>query len=112
MGRFVAVRPIAFFSAIISKFGKTSSDLPAMLIATTQAAQAAADAATAIRKAQTARASGMGSGFMEAARVIRQPGPFGSENHEEAGFLYQFQALVVLGKQQIRSGLAPCVSEC
>ena len=75
----VAVRSMASLSA---------DDVSALVQAATDAAKAASDAAkaasdavTALREAQASRASG--GGFQEASKVVRQPEPFGSENHED-----------------------------
>ena len=68
----VAVRSMASLSA---------DDVSALVQAATDAAKAASDAVTALREAQASRASG--GGFQEASKVVRQPEPFGSENHED-----------------------------
>ena len=60
----------------------SAEDVSALVQAATDAAKAASDAVTALREAQATRASG--SGFQEASKVVRQPEPFGSENHEVA----------------------------
>ena len=59
----------------------SADDVSALVQAATDAAKAASDAVTALREAQASRSSG--GGFHEASKVVRQPEPFGSENHEE-----------------------------
>ena len=60
----------------------SADNISALVQAATDAAKAAGDAVTALRDAQAARSSGP-SGFQEASKVIRQPEPFGNENHED-----------------------------
>ena len=68
----VAVRSMASVSA---------DDVSALVQAATDAAKAASDAVTALCETPASRASG--GGFQEASKVVRQPEPFGSENHED-----------------------------
>ena len=68
----VAIRSMASLSA---------DDVSALVQAATDAAKAASDAVTALRETQASRASG--GGFQEASKVVRQPEPFGSENHKD-----------------------------
>lgn len=62
----------------------SDDDLRAMLTAATQAAQSASDAAQALQNAQSQRGTGVAGmdSFKEASRMVRQPDPFGSEDHE------------------------------
>ena len=65
----------------------TPDDFQAMLQAMTQAAQSAANAAQTLQALQAQQSSSSTSlpvsdNFKEARRMVRQPDPFGSEDHD------------------------------
>eukprot|EP00435_Cladocopium_sp_Y103_P063021 s303_g24.t1 len=60
----------------------SDDDVAALVKAASDAARAAGEAVTALRDQQASR-SALGGGFHEASKVVRQPEPFGSENHED-----------------------------
>ena len=61
----------------------TADDMQAALQAIQSAAQSAADAASTMKSLQDQRgAFTAGDNFKEASRMVRQPDPFGSEDHE------------------------------
>ena len=86
-------------------------DVAQLIQAATDAARAAADAAAALRDVQASRGTGLsGKGFSEASKVIRQPDPFGSENHEEdlskwQDFTVNFKAWLFYGDSGFESDL-------
>ena len=86
-------------------------DVSQLIQAATDAARAAADAAAALREAQASRGTGLsGKGFSEASTVIRQPDPFGSENHEKdlskwQDFTVNFKAWLFYGDSGLETAL-------
>ena len=86
-------------------------DVAQLIQAATDAARAAADAAAALREAQASRGTGLSEkGFSEASKVIRQPDPFGSENHEEdlnkwQDFTVNFKAWLFYGDSGFETDL-------
>eukprot|EP00435_Cladocopium_sp_Y103_P046478 s88_g13.t1 len=86
----------------------SADDVSAFVQAATDAAKAASDAVTALREAQAPRSSG--GGFQEASKVVRQPEPFGSENHEEdlsrwQDFNVNFKAWLYYGNPKVEVDL-------
>ena len=85
-------------------------DVAQLIQAATDAAPAA-DAAAALREAQASRGTGLSEkGFSEASKVIRQPDPFGSENHEEdlskwQDFTVNFKAWLFYGDSGFETDL-------
>jgi hypothetical protein len=86
-------------------------DVAQLIQAATDAARAAADAAAALRDVQASRGTGLsGKGFSEASKVIRQPDPFGSENHEEdlskwQDFTVNFKAWLFYGDSSLETDI-------
>jgi len=86
-------------------------DVSQLIQAATDAAPTAADAAAALREAQASRGPGLsGKGFSEASKVIGQPDPFGSENHEEdlskwQDFTVNFKAWLFYGDSGFETDL-------
>ena len=84
-------------------------DVAQLVQAATDAARAAAEAVAALKEAQSSRGTGLsGKGFSEASKVIRQPDPFGSENHEEdlskwQDFTVNFKAWLFYGDSGFES---------
>ena len=86
-----------------------ADDLSDLIQAATSDAQAAADAVSALREQQNARAA-QGAGFQEASKVVRQPEAFGSENHDDdlakwQEFHVNFKAWLFYGNSKFESDL-------
>ena len=85
---YVAVSASCGFKLLDLMTNLSADDFRVMLQAVTQAAQSASDAAQALQALQSQQSSSTaaqvptGDNFKEASRMVRQPDPFGSEDHE------------------------------
>jgi len=87
---------------------RSATDVAQLVQAASGAARAAGDAVVALREHQAARSST--GRFQEAAKVSRQPGPFGSEAHEDdlgkwQDFTVNFRAWLFYGNKLFEQDL-------